>query len=41
MKVLQVISIIIISTLSNPLDGSKTYDAIDFNDKDYQGGVSK
>ena len=41
MKVLQIISIIIISTLSNPIDGSKTYVAIDGNDKDYQGGVSE
>ena len=41
MKVLQIISVIIISTLSNPVDGSKKYDSIDVNDKDYQGGFSK
>ena len=41
MKIFQIISICIVSTLVNTGEGSKTYDAIDENDEDYQGGVSK
>ena len=41
MEIFKIISFIIVSTLVNAGEGSKTYDAIDENDEDYQGGFSK
>ena len=41
MKIFQIISICIISTLVNIGEGSKTFDAIDENDEDYQGTFFK
>ena len=41
MKIFQIISICIVSTLVNTGEGSKTYDAIDENDEEYPGEFSK
>ena len=41
MKFFQIFSVLIVSTLANTGQGSKTYDAIDLNNEDYQGGFPK